>query len=71
MHAIQGLAALDPGHRYLTGLEGGRCPRAVRAHASCAAARLLATHLGAGEVAPGEAVHATLARPLVAALASL
>jgi hypothetical protein len=35
-----------------------------------AAARLLATHLGAGGIEPGEAVHATLARPLVAALAS-
>jgi uncharacterized protein len=38
--------------------------------ATAAAARLLATHLGAGGVEPGEAVHATLARPLVAALAS-
>jgi uncharacterized protein len=50
-------------------VEDGVAPAEAVA-ATAAAARLLATHLGAGGVEPGEAVRAALARPLVAALAS-
>ena len=71
------IARVDPkfdrarGRLVLRGLtvEDGVAPAEAVA-ATAAAARLLATHLGAGGVEPGEAVQATLARPLVAALAS-
>jgi uncharacterized protein len=71
------VARVDPkfdrarGRLVLRGLsvEDGVAPAEAVA-ATAAAARLLAAHLGAGGVEPGESVHATLARPLVAALAS-
>jgi uncharacterized protein YcaQ len=71
------IARVDPkfdrarGRLVLRGLtvEDGVAPAEAVA-ATAAAARLLATHLGAVGVEPGEAVQATLARPLVAALAS-